>query len=182
VENKIIVLDPGHGGRDPGATADGINEKNLNLRITARLFILLKNLGFKVKMTRSDDRYLSLGDRVKIANNVKADIFISIHCNAAISNKANGIETLYYPGSDKGKILAKEIQNTLIDKLNRTDRGIKTRPDLFVLKYTSMPAVLIECGFITNAEERKLLTADRYRNDIAAAISDGVGEYYKKIK
>lgn len=182
MKNKIVVIDPGHGGRDPGATADGINEKDLNLRIAARLYILLKNLGFKVKMTRSDDRYLSLEDRVKIANDVNADIFISIHCNAASSYKANGIESLYYPGSDKGKILAKEIQNTIIDKLNRTDRGIKTRPDLFVLKYTSMPTVLVECGFITNAEERKLITADRYRNDIAAAIFYGVGEYYEKIK
>lgn len=182
VKNKIIVLDPGHGGRDPGAIADGIYEKDLNLRITARLYILLKNLGFKVKMTRTDDRYLSLGDRAKIANDVNADIFISIHCNAASSNKANGIETLYYPGSDKGKILAGVIQHNMIDKLNMTNRGVKTRPDLFVLKYTSMPAVLIECGFITNPEENKLLTADKYRNDIAAAISDGVGEYYKKIK
>ncbi len=180
VENKIIVLDPGHGGRDPGATANGINEKDLNLKISARLYILLKNLGFKVKMTRSDDRYLSLGDKVKIANDESADVFISIHCNAASSYKANGIESLYYPGSDKGKILAKEIQHNMIDKLNRTNRGVKTKPDLFVLKYTSMPAVLIECGFITNPEERKLLTTDRYRNDIAAAITDGVGEYYKK--
>jgi N-acetylmuramoyl-L-alanine amidase len=182
VKNKIIVIDPGHGGRDPGATADGIYEKDLNLNITARLFILLKDLGFKVKMTRTDNRYLSLGDRVKIANDVNTDIFISIHCNAASSNKANGIETLYYPGSDKGKILAGVIQHSMIDKLNITDRGFKARPDLFVLKYTSMPAVLVECGFITNLEESELLITDKYRNDIAAAISDGVGEYYKKIK
>lgn len=182
VENKIIVLDPGHGGRDPGATADGIYEKDLNLKIASRLFILLKNQGFKVKMTRSDDRYLSLGDRAKIANDVNADIFLSIHFNAANSYKANGIETLYYPDSDKGKILAGVIQHSIVDKLNRIDRGLKARPDLFVLKYTSMPAVLVECGFITNPEERKSLNTDRYRNDIVAAISDGVGKYYKKIK
>ncbi|MCG8539445.1 MAG: N-acetylmuramoyl-L-alanine amidase [Clostridia bacterium] len=150
MRNRIIILDPGHGGWDLGAVSMGIKKKDLNLKIAARLYFLLQNRGIKVKMTRTDDSYIFLGDRVRMANNLKADIFISIHCNAASSTKANGIETLYYPGSTKGKALAEEIQLKLVDKLKREDRGIKTRDDFFILKYTSIPAVLIECGFLTN--------------------------------
>ncbi|MTI62213.1 MAG: N-acetylmuramoyl-L-alanine amidase [Firmicutes bacterium] len=181
VRNRIIILDPGHGGRDPGAVSMGINEKDLNLKIAAKLHFLLQNRGIKVKMTRTDDRYLFLGDRVRMANNLKADIFISIHCNASNSPRTNGIETLYYPESFKGKVLAEEIQLKLVDKLKRKDLGIKTRDDLFVLKYTSMPAVLIECGFLTNPEEKKLLTSDSYGNDIATAISSAASEYFEKL-
>jgi len=178
VKDIIIVLDPGHGGRDPGAVCRDIYEKDLNLKIAAKLYILLKNQGITVKMTRTDDRYLLLSDRVILANKLKADIFISIHCNASGSSKAKGIETLYYPGSTKGEALAEKIQFHLIDKLKRIDRGIKSRSDLFVLKYTSMPAVLIECGFLSNKEELKLLTDCNYIDNIAAAILGGIGNYY----
>lgn len=182
VRNRIIIIDPGHGGRDPGAVSKGIKEKDLNLKIASRLYFLLHTRGIKVKMTRTNDRSLALEDRVRMANNLKPEIFISIHCNAASSNKANGIETIYYQGSTKGKVLAEKIQLKLVDKLKRKDRGIKTRDNLFVLKYTSMPAVLIECGFLTNPEEKNLLTKDNFRNNISTAISSGLGEYIEKIK
>lgn len=181
MKEKIIVLDPGHGGRDPGAVFKGIKEKDLNLKIAARLYLLLKSQVRKVKMTRTNDRYLSLKKRVKVANKYKANIFISIHCNAAASKKVNGIETLYYPGSIKGKSLAKEIQLSLIEKLKRRDREIKERADLFVLKYTIMPAVLIECGFMSSPEERELLSNEKYKEDIATAILGGVKNYFEKV-
>lgn len=177
--NKLIVIDPGHGGRDPGAVRQGIMEKDINLKIAARLFTLLLNRGIRTRMTRTDDSYVSLADRVRLANQIKAEIFISIHCNSAPTPEAGGIETLYYPGSRRGRKLAGKIQAELINNLKVKDRGIKARSDLFVLKYTSMPAVLIECGFISNPAERELLNDDNYSGMVAKAIFCGIKKYYE---
>ncbi|MEJ6950376.1 N-acetylmuramoyl-L-alanine amidase family protein [Natronospora cellulosivora (SeqCode)] len=89
------------------------------------------------------------------------------------------METLYFPGSVKDENLAEKILFNLIDKLKRTDRGIKSRNDLFVLRYTTMPAVLVECGFLSNSEERELLCDDNYRDDLVAAIFCGISKYFK---
>src|SRR6056297_3337998 len=122
---NVVVIDPGHGGKDPGAVAGDVQEKDINLRIAAGVYVKLLENGYKVKMTRTNDSFIRLYDRAAIANDMKADVFISIHNNSSGSNKAGGTEILYYPGSKKGKRLAGLIQSNLVDRLNFDDRGIK---------------------------------------------------------
>jgi len=110
---------------------------------------------------------------------MKADLFVSIHNNSAFSSEAEGTETLYFPDSQEGQALARLIQNELVSNLKRTDRGIKPRGDLVVLKYTNMPAVLVECAFLSNPVERKLLQEKEFRALTVKAIYQGIDKYLK---
>lgn len=138
---------------------------------------MLKKCGFAVKLTRDSDTYPSLTERARAANTFYADIFISIHLNSGAST-ANGIETLVYRSSGKTATLGANIQSALITATNARNRGIKERPDLAVLNSTSMPAVLIEAGFISNAEERAKLFDSSYQNIICSAIVSGICNYF----
>jgi N-acetylmuramoyl-L-alanine amidase len=176
---KIIIIDPGHGGSDPGAVSEGVEEKDVNFKIASSLFIKLNDNGYKAKLTRTNDSFIDLYDRVNLANKMKADLFVSIHNNSAFSPEAEGTETLYFPDSQEGQALARLIQNELVIYLKRTDRGIKPRGDLVVLKYTNMPAVLVECAFLSNPVERKLLQEKEFRALTVKAIYQGIDKYLK---
>ena len=185
-----VCIDPGHGGSDPGAV-DGIDreqddeiyEDNLYTEesdIVVQISKLLKDKlrkSITVIMTRGEDVFIPLWKRADLANNAAVDIFVSIHANAASNSGAHGIETLHYPGSKKGKELAGVIQNKLINKTNATNRGLKPRDDLWVLKKTDMPAVLVETGFITNPKEEHLLNSPSYQYLLAECIAEGIFEY-----
>ena len=169
-----IFIDPGHGGKDPGAVGHGLREKDVVLNIALKTGNILKSKGHKVYYSRTNDKYVNIYERAKMSNNVGADIFVSIHTNSFSDEDANGTETLYYPSSGKGKSLAQEIQNEII-KIGGRDRGIKERPNLVVLNSTKMPAVLVETMFISNKKEAEMLRTRQ--NEFAQFISDGILSY-----
>lgn len=195
VANKIIVLDAGHGGIDPGAMNkdNTILEKDVNLEITKKLRDLLESSGATVIMTREKDVSLyqedgnktirqkyneNLKNRKKIIDESNADIFVSIHLNAFEQSKYSGAQTFYPKGKDDGKELAQFIQDELkrvVDKEN--NRKIKPRDDIYLLKNTNMPSVLIECGFLSNEKESQLLADSKYQDKIAWAIYVGIQKY-----
>ena len=172
---KRIVLDAGHGGSDSGAVSNGVREKDIILPVTLKLEEILKNKGYDIVMTRRDDVFISLTDRYRIANDAGADVFVSIHANSFSGSSANGIETLHNNGESKE--LSQCIQTELIKATNATDRKIKYRPNLAVLRGTNMPATLVELGFITNPSEVNQLLSDSYQNILAEAIAKGVENY-----
>lgn len=177
-----ICIDPGHGGRDSGAVAEGIKEKDINLAIAQKLQLKLHNKGYIVKMTREKDEDVSLYQRANTANNFKADIFISIHNNAFNNEMTQGTEVLYFSGSLQGEKLANLVQTELVKRLKRPDRGIKSRSDLVVLRYTTMPAILVECAFLTNPVERKLLKINSFQLLAAEGIAEGIDRYFREVE
>lgn len=177
--SRIICIDPGHGGKDPGAVNGKYQEKNFNLDIAEKLAFFLESEGeFEIIFTRTEDVYVSLEDRCKIANKSKCDLFISIHINSATNPAANGIETLCYE-EFQSKNLAKYIQKALISATGAKDRGVKITNMLYVLNNTKMPAVLIEAGFISNQEDLYSLVDDDYQDKIAGAIALGICDYFQ---
>ena len=182
-ENNLIVLDAGHGGFDPGAVGkNNVQEKEVNLEIVKRLESILKSHGFKVKLTRSDDTFISLNQRVKFANNNGARLFISIHNNSSSKNTSEGTETYIAPRkTGDSLLLAENIQRQLINRLKLVDRGVK-KEHLYVIKYTEMPAVLVEVAFLSNSEEEKLLQEDKFITEAAVAISQGIFNYFEKFE
>ncbi|WP_110111966.1 N-acetylmuramoyl-L-alanine amidase [Bacillus sp. CGMCC 1.16541] len=180
LKGETIVLDAGHGGKDPGAVANGISEKDVTMDVIYHVEKKLRAAGATVIMTRSNDTYPTLGDRVDIANKNKADLFISVHVNAA-SPDAQGAETYYdssrNPRSQEGKKLAEEIQRQLVSLVGMKDRKVKSA-GFQVIKYTNMPSVLVELGFVTNKEDAKKLASQREL--YAQAIVNGILAYYEK--
>lgn len=179
-----ICIDAGHGGKDAGAVGK-YKEKDLNLKVALKLGEILKNSGQEVFYTRQTDVFLELADRVKISNNANVDIFVSIHQNGAENKSARGVETFCNTGSTKGKVLAQYVQNELV-KLNYTpNRGVK-EANFYVIKYTKAPAILVECGFVTNEQDADFVNQNI--DNIALAIAKGIGKYLgfvvteKKIK
>lgn len=179
-EKPVVVIDPGHGGTDPGAVNSGlgISEKNLNLTFANKLASLLTNSGYEVIMTRDTDIFIPLKERFNIANTRNADLFISIHQNSVGTTTVSGIETLYY-GSNDNKEFASLVQNELILAAGATNRGIKVRNDLAVLNGTQMPAVLLEMGFITNPSEASLLLDSNYQDKLVNGIKIAVDRYFE---
>jgi N-acetylmuramoyl-L-alanine amidase len=176
----LVVIDAGHGGRDPGAVGSLVQEKVLTLRASLMLQKELERQGFKVYMTRTKDEYVNLYDRAAMAEALNATVFVSIHINAHTGSTANGVEVLYGNqslSSDKG--LAQKIQNELIKQLGATNRGIAHRPNLAVLRETSMPSVLAELGFISNPAEQSKLMDNTYLQKAANAIAKGIVEFLK---
>ncbi|WP_257350239.1 cell wall-binding repeat-containing protein [Pseudalkalibacillus decolorationis] len=176
---KLIVLDPGHGDHDSGAIGNGLYEKNVVLDVGIKTRDKLEAVGANIIMTRDNDTFVELSDRVKIANSAGADSFISIHANAFTSSSVNGTES-YWDSTYKAREseeLAAEIQPRLINRLNTDDRGVK-HYDYYVLRHTLMPSVLLELGFITNPEDAAKLASEWYRGQAAKAILDGVLAYY----
>ena len=175
IKNKVIIIDPGHGGNDTGAMRGNVEEKDLTLSIALKVQEELNDMGFKnVIMTRSTDKTLSLSERVDIANNNNADIFVSIHINSSVKSEINGIETHYY--SDNGYNVAKMLHKELIENISTTDRGL-FKSKFYVINHTEAPAVLLELGFISNEQERSMLTSKRRQNASAKAIAEGIYNY-----
>ncbi|WP_052356469.1 N-acetylmuramoyl-L-alanine amidase [Faecalimicrobium dakarense] len=179
LEKKYTILvDPGHGGHDKG-TQDGtrkIYEKDVALEIGKKVAAKLsKQSDVQVIISRTEDKFISLDDRVKMANVQNVDALVSIHLNAeGGGSSANGVETYYRTGANDGSDkLANRIQETIASYIAIKDRG--TREDIYkVIKDARMPAVLVECGFLTNPKESKKLLSEKYQNQLADGISQGV--------
>lgn len=188
---KIITIDPGHGGRDPGTIYNNIQEKDLNLEISLKLEKELLNQGATVYMIRRSDIDLSSiydskkkrGDLyrrlLKIKEN-KSDLYISVHINWYKNSYYKGAEVLYNSINKNNKILAESIMTQFKEKLN-SNRNISTT-DLYMYKNITVPGVLIECGYLSNYEERNNLIEPTYQEEISKAISNGIIDYYEKIK
>lgn len=189
-KSKIICIDPGHGGYDPGAInyTLGHKEKDITLKISKKTADILNKRGWNVVMTRTTDRDVSyygssdmeeLGARVRTAQDMNADVFVSIHCDASANTSVKGISTHWYKKSDQ--ILASKIHAQMLKEIKNKDR--KTQQNRFyVLSNTKMPAVLIETGFITNSEDIKYLTQAGGIEKVAKAIADGIEAYFKSQK
>jgi N-acetylmuramoyl-L-alanine amidase len=210
---RRVVVDAGHGGHDSGAVgADGAQEKDVALAIAQKLAEKLRALGLEVDLTRDDDRFVPLEERAEIANRAKADLFISVHCNAAPGKKTHGIETYTLDVSHDryalrlaarenattehtvgdlqliladlatksnaadSERLADRVQQSLSGKLNAKSLGVK-HALFFVLLGAKMPAILVETGFITHPKEGKSLGDEKYQEQAAEAIQQGVKEF-----
>ena len=195
VLNKIVYLDAGHGGYDPGASYFGISEKSLTLAIQSRVKAKLEAEGYQVVTTRTSDTYVDLIDRSRAANASESDIFVSIHINASGSSAAQGIETYYYqPYAEypsrinatyhanptrlsMSDTLANAIQSSLINATGAQNQGVK-RQTFAVLRETTAPAVLLELGFLSNPQEAARLNTSAYQETLANAIVAGIKRYY----
>jgi len=175
--NKVVI-DPGHGGTDYGAIREGINEKDLTLDISQRIESILRSKGIKAVLTRTEDTYVSLEDRVNFSESEEPEIFVSIHVNSAVSTDPNGIETHWY--HDYSKPLAEIIHKHFTQELpNSKDRGL-FKSKFYVINHTTCPAVLCEIGFLSNNDERNDLITDSRKQKTAKAIAEGIMEYLKK--
>ncbi len=176
-----VVIDPGHGGSDPGAVGiNGLRETDIVLEVSKTVSELLTKKGVKTILTRNDERTLDLQPRVTKANNSRADAFISIHANATRGKKreVNGLETYYYSGY-KGYSLAKSVhKQILIASSQSPDRGVR-RSRFYVIRKTSMPAALVEIGFVTGMYDAALLLQKGYRDKLSFAIAKGILNYLK---
>jgi N-acetylmuramoyl-L-alanine amidase len=200
----VVVLDPGHGGQDSGAICGGVLEKDLTLDVAHRIDRLLEAEGIATVMTRLGDIYVSPADRAAFANRVSDCIFVSIHFNEDNQPVSSGVETYYAahqmtPGSFgtswlpflwgalselpnvESQSLAGFIQEALVGRTQAFDRGTKAN-QFFVIANVTSPAVLIEGGFLTNKEDVSRLTSEDYREQIAAAVSDGILRYRDSLK
>ncbi len=179
----VVVLDPGHGGPDPGAIGiGGIRETDVVLNVSKIVKKLLNEKGVQARLTRRKEIDLDLPSRVSIANRTDADIFVSIHANASRGKRRdiNGLETFYYRGW-RGKLLAKRIQRQILKVSPRSpDRGVK-QGRFYVIKNTRMPAVLVEIGFLTGRIDGRRLEKSIHRKRIAYAITKGILEYLSKL-
>ena len=183
-QNKFsVVIDPGHGGPDPGAVGiGGIRETDVVLEVSKIVKELLSEKGIKVSLTRKSEVDLDLPPRVSFANNTDADVFVSIHANASRGKRKdiNGLETFYYRGW-KGRLLAKGIQKQILRvSPGSPDRGVK-QGRFYVIKNTRMPAVLVEIGFLTGRLDARRLEKNSHRKRIAYAIAKGILEYLSKV-
>jgi N-acetylmuramoyl-L-alanine amidase len=170
-----IVIDPGHGGRDPGAVGhNGVLEKDLILDTSLKIAEKLKTIGATVILTRDDDSFVSLYDRVLISNQEDTDAFISIHYNAFPEDYVGGINTYYH---QSGKQLAEKIQQAVYKEVLLRDRGV-IQSNYSVLRDNHKPAILIELGFITNSTELATLQTDSYQEKVARGIVIGLIEYF----
>lgn len=184
-KGKIIVIDPGHGGSDMGATgATGIQEKVINLVVAHKLLIMLEKAGATVVMTRYGDQSVTNLQRVEVANKARANLFISIHANAYANPDSNGTETHYYPEhsySNASRYLAHQLQRELVSALKLRDRGVKSS-SFFVLKNLEMPAALVEMAFLTNLAEEEILKSDEAQNKAAQALYRGIEAYLSNFR
>jgi len=181
-ESKIkVFIDAGHGGSDPGTVWYGFQEKTANIDIALRVKAKLEAGGFYVYMTRTGDIARTLDERVALANASGADIFISIHNNASISPAANGTETYWCSNGVSGSSqLANFIQTNVVSAAGRVSRGVKTA-DFRVIKYTKMPAALVECAFVSNQTECSLLKTPEFREKLASGIYQGIRKFSEGI-
>ena len=181
LKGRIIVLDPGHGGSDPGAVSSSYREKNIVFTITNILKQKLENDGAIVYMTRTSDTYQSLDSRVKFAHNHYAEIFVSIHTNSATNPAALGTETFYsVTANDNEKedyALASSINSQIVKNANTVNRGEK-RKDFYVIRHSVFPSVLVELAFISNASDRAKLISTQYQEIFADSIYQGIVNYY----
>lgn len=182
IRTQTIVIDPGHGGDDPGALGYNMKEKDVVLDVSKQVESMFKNTPFNIRLTRSTDYFIKLSDRVALAQQYKGNVFVSVHANA-FNGSTSGTETYYYsaatnPYSSDSELLAKKIQARMLDALQLRDRGTK-EAGFYVIKYNTMPAALAELGFIDNSTDAQKLASRTYRTKAAKAIYLGILDYYE---
>ncbi|MCH9811516.1 N-acetylmuramoyl-L-alanine amidase [bacterium] len=179
----IVVIDAGHGNFDPGATNELCKEKNLTLKTALLTKAELVKRGYRVVMTRAKDEFITLKKRAQIANELKSQVMVSIHYNSAPNKKAHGIE-IFIPKAAKpwrekrSKMLAQTVLRKLLVNTSAQSRGIK-QGNFCVIRETNMPAILIECGFITNDVECRKMIKPEYQRSLAKSIAQGLDEYFE---
>lgn len=178
-----IILDPGHGGKDPGTVVGSNSEKAITLKVGTLVKQKLEAAGAKVYITRTGDTYPSLQDRVDFTNANYGEIFVSIHVNSAANTSALGTETYYAISTgdmyQEDIDLAKFVNTQIVNNLNMKNRGVKEE-QYYVIRNTIIPAILVELGFLTNDEDRAKMTNDQYVELFAESIYKGISEYYSK--
>ncbi|BAY91828.1 N-acetylmuramoyl-L-alanine amidase [Tolypothrix sp. PCC 7601] len=175
----VVLIDPGHGGKDPGAIGiGGVREKDIILPIGIRVAQILQQNGVQVIMSRNSDYFVSLEGRVVMAARARADVFVSIHANSAGAGRpdVNGLETYYY---DSGLSLARIVHSNILQSLNIRDRGVR-RARFYVLRKSSMPSILVETGYLTGQVDVANLQSSNYQNQMAEAIARGILQYLKQ--
>ena len=194
VSGKTVVVDAGHGVPDEGAeSSNGTTEAQTNLKIALKLQNLLEQSGCTVILTRSDENAIydmdsktlkqkkisDIHNRVKIGNESAADIFVSIHLNKIPQSEYDGWQTFYKEGSEEGGKLAKIIQSSLNDAIQKeNNRVAKTIDNVYIIKHVEIPTAIVECGFLSNPAEEKLLLDDEYQNKLAWGIYNGIVNYF----
>lgn len=203
---QIVILDPGHGGKDHGAESrSGLTEKKLTLELARKVRAILLKYRIDTRLTRNSDCQLELDDRYKLANNWKSSIFISIHFNAAHNSSPSGLETyilppagylgtantslgiddqLVYPANRHDRanmVLGFYLQKSLLKHTNSEDRGVR-RARFVVLKNVACPAALVECGFLSNLSDERKLTKPEYIDRLARGIAEGIMAYLNSVK
>lgn len=191
-KGHIVMLDPGHGGYDPGAiTKQGVYEKSINLQIAHKVKQMLGPSGMAVFLTREEDidyvpdgvkgkttkKQIDLNFRIDMAKEAAADVFVSLHVNATASGQESGSETFYHYQSESGKVLAELIQQEMI-KIPGMNRRIAKPGDFYVIKNTSMPAVIVEVGYLSSMKEQKKLQQSWYQDQLARAIAKGIANFF----
>ncbi len=194
ISNHTIILDAGHGNPDGGAVGeDGSIESDLNLKIVLKLQALLESSNCNVILTRSDENGIyetdsstirekkisDMKNRVKIANNSNAELFLSIHMNKLERSEYSGYQTFFKVKDETSKKIAKSIQLSLDNFLKKEKtREIKSISGIYLTKNVKIPLVIVECGFLSNAEENKILQTDSYQNELAWSIYIGIMDYF----
>lgn len=175
----LVIVDAGHGGHDPGTiSTGGIQEKNINLRVAAKVANLLEQRGLAVAMTRWQDRFIELEERSALANQRGADLFVSIHADSAPSRSAQGFTVYVATAASAGAYRAAHAINQAMESTGMNNRGIREE-DYRVLVNTDCPAVLIELGYLSNPQDTARLADDGFRDRLAQAIADGVQAYLR---
>lgn len=185
LSQMTVVLDPGHGGKDPGAVGNGMREKDVVLDISLRAKKYFAGTPINVKLTRETDVFVELADRVKFAKQQQADLFVSVHANA-LNGKASGIETFYYSAAKntnvkESRTLATYIQKRMLEAWKLPNRSVKSM-SLHVLRENSMPATLIEIGFIDNKTDASYISSPVHRESMAKAIYLGTLDYLYHVE
>ena len=190
---KVIVLDAGHGGEDGGAVSkNGVSESNLNLKITLKVQQLLEQSGATVILTRSDENAIydldkktlkekkvsDIKNRVKIGNESSADFFISIHLNKIPQSQYSGWQTFFKDGDEESKMLAQNIQKNLNNSIQKENKRESLKiSNIYIIDNVEIPTAIVECGFLSNPEEEKLLQQEEYQNKLAWGIYTGIMDY-----
>ena len=188
---QTVIIDAGHGGIDPGKVGvNGVYEMDINLAIAYKLSDILEEKEIKVIMTRKDDNGLykdsdtnkkmtDMNKRIEIINTSKANVVVSIHQNSFTSSDARGAQVFYYKESAKGEELAESIQDKLLKMDESNTRQKKSDMDYYILRKSDIPAVIVECGFLSNPDEAELLSGGDYQGKVATSIADGIVDYLK---
>ncbi|MFV0274817.1 MAG: N-acetylmuramoyl-L-alanine amidase [Bacilli bacterium] len=195
LKDKIIFLDAGHGSPDPGSIYINIYEKDINLAIVYKLKEELIKQGATVYLTRENDKDLAgngdpqrkrsdLYKRVKMINNSNPDLYLSIHLNSSINTSYHGAQSFYYPINDENKKIAKTFQKIFNERINVSvrDKNVKKITDLYMYKIVRKPGILIEVGFLSNANERKLLQQEDYQTRLAQLMTTAAIDYFENKK
>lgn len=185
ITNRVVIIDAGHGGGDPGAIGgSGVVEKDINLNIALKLQQFIQESGGIALMTRVEDEMLSgnkrddMKIRKKLREENSGDIFISIHLNSFPQESCKGAQT-FYANDEESKLLAEKLQKNMVKYLDEDNSRIaKKLTDVYLLKNVNIPSVIVECGFLSNSKEEKLLSDEEYQSKIAFSIYSGICEYF----